>query len=119
MINNNFNDFKLEYERETKSCGKSILNTRIWDDCVRIDARQYEDHIYLYWITSYPTFHAGNGARCMTWLCSLADKYELPIKLQPTPMSDTLSEDKLVEFYEKFGFYQEYPGATLMIRNNR
>lgn len=48
----------------------------------------------------------GYGKAVLNMLCDWADSYELSIELLASPIKQEMTEDKLIEWYEKFGFEQ-------------
>ena len=51
----------------------------------------------------------GSGSKAMEELCSFADKHKMRITLSPMgkdARTGTTSKSRLVEFYKRFGFYE-------------
>ena len=67
------------------------------DDC--------EEHVYLYRIFIEKNKRRKNiGSQFMRDLCCYADCEKIQIKLTPLPLDDEITQDRLENFYKKFGF---------------
>ncbi len=71
--------------------------------------------IYLYIYKQ----NEGKGSFILSRLCSLADKYSVIIELDAIPQKkneNTISREKLVSWYQSYGFSLEIEGSYLMRR---
>lgn len=91
------------YPKELARAPGSIAG-RVWGVLLVIDADQEE--VYLVRIHT-PTREVGKGygGRALRWLCSLADRHQLPIRLYvQSKMHRNLSTKQLHSWYAKNGF---------------
>lgn len=80
---------------------------RVWKDIVAFELRLMRDDIYLFSLRSF--FEGrGNGTLALEWLCSLADKHEVTLRLSAEAFgSCRLSTTELVHWYRRRGFSTE------------
>jgi hypothetical protein len=95
---------------------------RVWNDSVGFELSVFVGRISLGFVVSLMEKGTGNASKAMMWLVSLADKHQVVMELDVSPVkqagaknSRSLSTPELRKFYAKFGFKKS--GPELMVRN--
>ena len=72
---------------------------------VEADRHDWSDAFWIARCFVRPTHRArGLGTRIMTKLCKLLDERKAKAYLIPNPYDSSIDEDRLIAFYERFGF---------------
>lgn len=102
-INNN-----QQYIKEVKKLGyRNPFNPReiVINNNSTVELSIFDNMVHIKSIRSFDT-QKGIGTKTMQILIDLADKLKVNLSLYPKPYSQekSLSKEKLIQFYNKFGF---------------
>lgn len=104
-MNSRIKSFLRAFYRITKSDPKHRAN-RVYNGNVLFQIQGYDDCIWIDCLKSIDK-RKGNATKAMNQVCKLADKYCVPICLDPIPYGNDplrLNEKDLISFYRKFNF---------------
>lgn len=98
--------FESEFKEHTKR-PPVRRNGRLFADAVLLNIRKVNSiEVRLLMIETLPEhMNQGKASEALSWLCEMADAYQLQISLCPVPQySDTLTLMQLTAWYQKYGF---------------
>lgn len=98
--------FKKEYESVTKK--RHGVRARLFAHSVHIELNEINAHEYriAYMLVQDKQRQRGLATECLSWLCELADAYEVKLRLAPCgdPDQEAMSTVRLTAWYQTFGF---------------
>lgn len=83
---------------------------------VHLDAHEQDGVIYLNAVERLPGSLPGAGARAVEAILAEADRSQLPVVLRAYAAGDSRPQARLMEYYRRFGFRDDAPDTTEMIR---